>query len=189
MQYAWIALAMLCAGCTQPLDSGTSTPTTDPTDPLHGPGGVAITGQVSRWGDAYVANVSAYNAGPTHGILQSYCVSGYGAWESRLLDASGTVLRHRNPNANQLGCAGSLMAMPTGSYWNWTVEDVRCDTRYVCDNIWDGLIWTPSGEGKPAPRGTYTWEFTFRYTDRPRDFEGGDPGELHELRLEFSLQR
>ena len=166
---ALVALAG-CAERTGELDrSGRPTGTGTETGAADGEG-ILLSGYTIPFDGGFVANVSAYNDGPdTYGVGRSYCVSNYGAWTARLDGPPGEDLVYRNPNENQLGCPGQTgIPMPPGTFVNWTFSGdwgrARCDTRYVCDNVWDGDLFQPDGQRSRAPAGTYTWRFTFTYS-------------------------
>jgi hypothetical protein len=186
---AWLALsALMMAGCTGPEDdtprsgdggpSSTSDTRSTPSDVPHASARVVLNGTLEPFGTGSVANVSAYNPGPdTFGVGRSYCVSTYGAWTAALSGPPGDDLVYRDPDANQLYCAGETgIPMPPGSYWNWTFSGDWgrgvCDTRFVCDNVWDGDLREANGAWARAPPGDYTWRFTFGYSVGA---SGGEP--------------
>jgi hypothetical protein len=202
---AWLALsAVVLAGCMRPGgddaangndDSSSPSSTSDtrstPTDGPPGTTRIVLDGTLVPFGAGFVANVSAYNPGPeTFGVGRFYCVSNYGAWTAELSGPPGDDLVYRDPEANQLYCAGETgIPMPPGSYWNWTFSGDwgrgACGTRYVCDNVWNGTLRDANKTWAPAPPGDYTWRFTFAYSVGA---SGGKPRlELQTLDLPVTL--
>jgi hypothetical protein len=201
LRAAWPVLALALAGCFQPATSpatgltadvhttATATGTLTTTAP-PGEDDIDVAGVVLPYAGGFLANLTAHNTGQhTFGYDTSYCVGG--PWSATLSGPPGEALIYRDPGNQHLGCAGSRLGrLPPGAWLNWTAQP-GCNLYAVCDNQWDGRLWTKGQAGR-APPGDYTWRIRFPYYDTPghtenQTFTSPEGRHVKEVVFEVSL--
>jgi hypothetical protein len=133
---------------------------------------VVLTAQVHEVRGGFLANLTAHNVGDhTYWLRHESCgYRGEPPWSAELYDGAGNATWYWGPDRlGQQPCQGDMTPFGPGAWENWTATSLDCPWYGVCDNVWDGRLWSGSNASdvhwKVAPPGAYTWTFTFRYQE------------------------